>query len=60
MAMKTMWAILHTPSNSWDCGDSNLLLYWAEHEARLECLNRGGGIDVWKPLKVKVVSDAER
>lgn len=51
---KTMWAILHVPSQFWDSGDSNLLLYWDEHEARLAASQRGGGLRVWKPLKVTV------
>jgi len=51
---KIMWTIYHIPSASWHQGDSNLQLYWAEHEARLECLRRGGGLEVWKPLRVVV------
>ena len=51
---KEMWAIRHLPSNSWHNGDANLTLYWTEHEARLEASRYGSGLNVWKPIKVKV------
>lgn len=41
-------------SHHGDHGDANLLLYWAEHEARVECQRLGGGLENWKPVKVEV------
>jgi hypothetical protein len=46
---KTMWAILHVPSGSWDNGDAKLMLYPFQYEARLACPNES-----FVPVKVIV------
>lgn len=48
---RIMWAIKHVPSGSWHSGDANLLLYWAEHEAKLACAN-----EAFEPVAVIVGS----
>jgi hypothetical protein len=47
-----MWAIQHIPSGSWDRGDSNLIFYWVEYEAKLACAN-----EAFKPIKVRVTEE---
>lgn len=53
---KVMWALLHKPSATWDHSHANETLYWAEHEAALECRKRVYG---WEPIRVRVIVDQE-
>lgn len=52
---KVMWAVLHTPSQSWDNGHANLTLYWARYEALIACGKSGG----WEPIRVVVTESPE-
>lgn len=47
---KTMWAVCHKPSGSWNQGDAKLTLYPFEHEARLVCRP----YEAFEPVKVVV------
>ncbi len=46
---KIMWAIEHVPSGSWDRGDTNMVLYPFDYEARVACAN-----SAFRPIRVEV------